>query len=137
MDLQHYLLNNILKFKFLGHFWHEEIIMLLLFKLRILFILYWKTGLWVWTFCHTTIHSKSPIYLKMKILLVQLCLTLFDPRDCSLPGSSVHGIFQARHWSGLPFLSSGGSSRPRDWTWVSHIADRFFNIWATREAQYI
>ena len=137
MDLQHYLLNNILKFKFLGYFWHEEIIMLLLFKLRILFILYWKTELWVWTFWHTTIHSKSPIYLKMKVLVVQLCLTLFDPGDCSLPGPSVHGIFQARHWSGLPFLSPGGFSRPRDRTWVSHIADRFFNIWATREAQFI
>ena len=95
MDLQHYLLNNILKFKFLGYFWHEEIIMLLLFKLRILFILYWKSGLWVWTFWHTIIHSKNPIYLKMKVLVVQLCLTIFDPRDCSLPGSSVHGFFQA------------------------------------------
>ena len=34
------------------------------------------------------------------------CLTLCDPMDCSLPGSSVHGIFQAReYWSGLPFPS--------------------------------
>ena len=32
----------------------------------------------------------------------QPCLTLRDPMDCSLPGSSVHGIFQARTWSGLP-----------------------------------
>ena len=105
MDLQHYLLNNILKFKFLGYFWHEEIIMLLLFKLRILFILYWKSGLWVWTFWHTIIHSKNPIYLKMKVLVVQLCLTIFDPRDCSLPGSSVHGIFQAStlKWVAISF----------------------------------
>ena len=105
MDLQHYLLNNILKFKFLGYFWHEEIIMLLLFKLRIPFILYWKSWLWVWTFWHTIIHSKNPIYLKMKVLVVQLCLTLFDPRDCSLPGSSVHGIFQARtlKWVAISF----------------------------------
>ena len=47
------------------------------------------------------------------------CLTLCDPRDCSLPGSSVHGILQARilEWVAIP--SSSGSSPPRDWTWVS------------------
>ena len=33
----------------------------------------------------------------------KLCLTLCDPRDCNPPGSSVHGIFQAEYWSGLPF----------------------------------
>ena len=51
-----------------------------------------------------------------------------------LPGSSVHGIPQARilEWVAIPF--SRGSSQPRDWTWVSLIAGRFFTIWATREA---
>ena len=54
--------------------------------------------------------------------------------DCSLPGSSVHGIFQARmlEWVVLPF--SRASSWPRDRTWVSRIAGRFFTVWATREA---
>ena len=54
--------------------------------------------------------------------------------DCSLPGSSVHGILQARmlEWVAIP--SSRGSSWPRDWTWVSSIAGRFFTLWATREA---
>ena len=33
---------------------------------------------------------------------VQSCLTLCNPMDCSLPGSSVHGSFQAEYWSGLP-----------------------------------
>ena len=35
----------------------------------------------------------------------QLCLTLCDPMDCSLPGSSVHGIFQARvlEWGSIAF----------------------------------
>ena len=33
--------------------------------------------------------------------VAQSCLTLCDPMDCSLPDSSVHGIFQARYWSGL------------------------------------
>ena len=52
----------------------------------------------------------------------------------SPPGSSVHGIFQARilEWVAIPF--SRGSSQPRDRTQVSHIAGRFFTVWATREA---
>ena len=58
----------------------------------------------------------------------------FDPMGCSLPGSSVHGIFQARilEWVAMP--SSRGSSRARDRTQVSCIAGRFFTNWATREA---
>ena len=39
--------------------------------------------------------------------VAQSCPTLCDPMDCSLPGSSVHGIFQARVWSGLLFPSPG------------------------------
>ena len=51
-----------------------------------------------------------------------------------LPGSSVHGIFQARvlEWVAISF--SRGSSRCRDWTQVSHTAGRRFTLWATREA---
>ena len=58
------------------------------------------------------------------------CLTLCDPTDCSLPGSSVHGIFQARvlEWVAISF--SRGSSRPRDWTCVSCIVGRHFTVWA-------
>ena len=50
------------------------------------------------------------------------------------PGSSLHGILQARilEWVAISF--SRGSSQPRDRTWVSHIAGRRFNLWATREA---
>ena len=68
------------------------------------------------------------------MLVVQLCLTLCDPMDYSPPGSSVHGILQARilEWVAIPF--SRGSSQPRDQTLVSCIAGRFFTIWATREA---
>ena len=45
---------------------------------------------------------------------LQLCLTLYDPMDYSLPGSSVHGILPAiiLKWAAMP--SSRGSSRPRD-----------------------
>ena len=67
--------------------------------------------------------------------VAQLCLTLCDPMDCSPPGSSVHGILQARilEWVAMP--SSRGSSQPRDRTQVSHIAGRLFTSWAIREAQ--
>ena len=53
--------------------------------------------------------------------------------ECSLTGSSVHGILQARvlEWVAISF--SRGSSQPRDWTRVSCIIGRFFTIWATRE----
>ena len=58
----------------------------------------------------------------------QSCLTLCNPMDCSPPGSSVHGIFQARilEWVAISF--SRGSSQPRDQTQVSHIAGRCFTI---------
>ena len=58
----------------------------------------------------------------------QLCPTLCDPMDCSLPDSSVHGIFQARVLEWIAISSSTGSSQPRDQTQVSHIAGRFFTI---------
>ena len=66
--------------------------------------------------------------------LLQLCPPLFDPIDCSLPGSSVHGILQARILEQTVMPFSRGSSRPRDWTQVFHIAGRFFTMWARREA---
>ena len=53
---------------------------------------------------------------------------------CSPPGSSVHGILQARklEWVSIPF--SRASYLPKDWTCVSHTAGRFLTIWATKEA---
>ena len=54
--------------------------------------------------------------------------------DCSLSGSSVCGILQARNLEQVAISFSRGSSQPRDWTQVSCIEDRFFTIWATREA---
>ena len=53
--------------------------------------------------------------------VVQLCLTLCNPMDCSLPGSSVHGIFQARILERVAISSSRGSSWPRDQTCISCI----------------
>ena len=77
-------------------------------------------------------------YVKVLLFVVVYslsCIQLFcDPIDCGLPGSSVHGISQARIlvWAAISFFR--GSSWAMDWTQVSHIAGRSFTIWATREA---
>ena len=60
--------------------------------------------------------------------------TLCDSMDCSPPGSSVHGILQARMLEGVAILFTKGTSQPRDRTCVSCTAGRFFTIWATRKA---
>ena len=60
-----------------------------------------------------------------------------DPMDYSQPGSSVHGILQARILEWIAISLCRESSQPRNWTWVSCTAGRFFSNWATREAQYI
>ena len=56
------------------------------------------------------------------VCVAQSCLTLRDSVDCSPPGSSVHGILQARilEWVAMPF--SRGSSQSRDWTCVSYVS---------------
>ena len=70
--------------------------------------------------------------LKVHILYIsevaQSCLTLCNPIDCSLPGSSVHGIFQAivLEWIAISF--SRGSSQSRARTQVSLIVDRRFTV---------
>ena len=60
--------------------------------------------------------------------VAQSCPTLCDPMDCSLPRSSIHGIFQTRilEWVAISF--SRGSSGPKDWTRVFCMAGRFFTI---------
>ena len=77
-------------------------------------------------------HSASPLQqlpqALVKVKVAQSCLTLCDPMDCGLPGSSVHGSLQARilRWVAIPFFR--GSSQPSDGTQVSCIAGRFFTI---------
>ena len=73
--------------------------------------------------------ASSPISSVQSLSRVWLC----DPMDCSLPGSSVHEIFQTivLEWIAISF--SWGSSQPREQTQVSHIAGRLFNLWATRD----
>ena len=67
--------------------------------------------------------------------VAQSCPTLCNPMDCKLPGSSVHGILQARilEWVAISF--SKGPFQPRDQTQVARIAGRRFTVWAMREAR--
>ena len=72
--------------------------------------------------------------------LVQSCLTLCKSMDCSLPGSSIHGILQARILEWVAVSSSRRSSQPRDQTcslMVPALASRSFTTKATWEAPYI
>ena len=63
----------------------------------------------LWNTWYTTVDAQS-------------CPTLCDPLDCSPPGSSVHGISQARIQEWVAIFSSKGSSRPRDRTHISCIS---------------
>ena len=65
----------------------------------------------------------------------QSCPTLCNLMDCSLSGSSVRGIFQARVLERFAISFCRESSQPRNRTLVSRIAGRCFTVWATREAQ--
>ena len=69
--------------------------------------------------------------------VAQLCQILCYLIDCSPPGPSVHRIPQARklEWVAIPF--SRGSCQPRDWTWVSCAAGKFFTIWTIKEAPLV
>ena len=80
-------------------------------------------------------HLTSSVTSEQVSEVAQSCPILCDPMDCSLPGSSMHGIFQARvlEWVAISF--SRESSWPRDQTQISHTAVRHFTVWATRDCQ--
>ena len=72
-------------------------------------------------------------------LATQSCLTLCNSMDCSLPGSSAHGILHARILEWVAVSSFRGSSRPRDWTCISGIScttGRFFTTEPPGKPQY-
>ena len=69
-----------------------------------------------------------PYIVVNSVLVAQSCPTLCNPVDCSLPGSSVHAILQARILEWIAILFSSGSSQPRDQTQVFQIAGRFFIV---------
>ena len=66
-------------------------------------------------------------------MLSRVCLFC----DCSLPGSSVHGIFQPRMLEWVAISFSRGSSWPRDWTWVSCLGRWILYHWVMREAPWV
>ena len=82
--------------------------------------------------CH---HNRS--FPTLPSVHTPSCLTLYDPMDYSLPGSSVLVNLQAKilEWVAMPF--SRGSSQPRDWTRVSCTSGRFFTVLATQEVSYL
>ena len=113
------------------------------------------TSLWFWLAFSLIISNSNSLFLiekkpetppkkecssgskvfrgKVNVLVTKLCPTLCNPMDCSPPGSSVHGILQARilEWVAIPF--SRRSSWPRDRPRVSYIAGRFFTVCAMLE----
>ena len=97
------------------------------------------------SFTQTSFKGDSAKNRTVKLLQKQLlcCVScsispiLCNPTDSSPPGSSIHGILQARmlEWVVIPF--SRVYSQSRNQTWVSRIAGRFFTIWATMQARTV
>ena len=79
-------------------------------------------------------HLQQKLIVVVVVKGIHSYPTLCNPLHCSLPGSSVHGILQARilEWVAIPF--SRVFSQLRDQTQVSCIAGRFFTVWNTRKA---
>ena len=81
----------------------------------------------------SNLQKENRIDLKQGLMsevsdVAQLCPTLCDPMDCSLPSSSVQGIFQATVLEWIAISFSRGSSRRRDRAQVSRIVDRHFTV---------
>ena len=76
----------------------------------------------------------------MRAKSLTFCLTFCNPMDRSLPGSSAHGILQARILESVAMPSSKGSFQPKDQTQISYVpptlAGRFFTSSATWEAYF-
>ena len=77
----------------------------------------WGVDTWAVFLNHSAIYPAC-----MLAKLLQLCLTLWDPRDCSSPGSSVHVISQARILEWVAIFFSRGSSQPRDRTCIFYVS---------------
>ena len=84
---------------------------------------YWNTVLWTFLLLYFNTH---PCTSWVRAKLLQSCLTVCDPTDCSSPGSSVHGILQARILDWVAISFSRGSSRSRDRTCGFCIAGGIF-----------
>jgi len=83
----------------------------------------------------SSLNSSAP--LGFYVCMLQSCLILCNPMDCSLVGSSVHGILQAKILEYVAISSSRGSSQPRDRTQVFYVCcfgSSFFTTSTTWEA---
>ena len=74
---------------------------------------------------------------KVRVLVSQLCPTFCDPMDYSLPGSSVHGILQARILKWIAILFSRRSSSPRDQIQNSCIAGKILYHLSHQRSPYM
>ena len=87
-----------------------------------------KEAFWTGNNCFTRVDGGG---------LAAVCVSdLLQPMDCSLPGSSVQGIFQAIILEWAAISSSRGSSQPRDRTWTFCIGRQVLYCWASREAPW-
>ena len=102
-----------------------------------------NTHIYLWL-CAICISMLSVIHMCMCCVYIHISVkcccsvswshwTLCDPMDCSSPGSSVHGISQARLLEWVVISFSMESSQPRDQTYVSSTSSILYH-WATREA---
>ena len=88
-----------------------------------------------WNIVRWPLSKKQQADCFMKSEVAQLCTTLWDPIDCSLPDSSIQKILQARVLDQVTISFSRGSSWARiQLRSLTHITDRCFTLWATREA---
>ena len=84
-------------------------------------------------------HEKWPVRPTLHVHVCQVaqsCPTFCGPMGCSPPGSSVHGILQARILEWVAISCSRGSSQPQDQTHISCIGRRVLYYWATWEALF-
>ena len=82
---------------------------------------------WNFNLKHCFLKSRYEV----EVFLVQLCLPLCNPMDCSPPGCSVHGILQPRLLEGVTMSFYEGSSWSKDQAWIK--PGRFLTVWANRE----
>ena len=100
-------------------------ISLIIWKINVLSALIKSQRLTNW------INKQNSVYIQYVCLHSQSCPTVYDPMNCSPPGSSVYGIFQARILEWIAVFSSRGSSQTRDWKQVSCIGRQILYHWAT------
>ena len=105
------------------------------FTILMTFLIRWVLRLINVTFWYCVVKSVNIWKITLNLVkVVKIKVTQSCPTLCDLMDYTVHGILHARILEWVAFPISRGSSQPRDWTQVSHIAGGFFTSWATREA---